>query len=264
MIFSSNIFSQEKGFNYNLAIAFTFSPNTEDVSAFSISPKFEFVYGFKNNWNLGVLAGLSYLKLNRCNYETESSFNLGNLIISAGKSNINLTANTIVAMKIKAGIPLAIYPGSIPKNRITEFNYNNANSSYGWEEAFVWMMNIVPLTAEFKTKIKVNDKLSLLLKTEPGFLVSINSRPSQFCFSSNLGLNTNIGVFNLSLGWVLFYSSLSLENNIHTQNSIYIGTQMDLLSKICEIDFSLNIDKPNGIIEKTAKPNWGIKFKTSL
>lgn len=81
IIFSGIVFSQEKGFNYNIAVGFTFSPNTEDVSAFSISPKLELVYGFQNNWNVGAFIGLSYVRLNRSKYETESSFNVGNLIL---------------------------------------------------------------------------------------------------------------------------------------------------------------------------------------
>jgi hypothetical protein len=264
IIFPGIVFSQENGLNYDLAVGFTLSPNTEDVSAFSISPKLEIVYGFQNNWNVGASIGLGYLKLNRINYGTESSFDLGNLIISVGKRKINLIANTLFSVKFKAGIPLATYPGNIPDNRITEFNYNNGNSSFGWKDPFTWLMNIIPITTEFNITTQINNEFSLLIKAEPAYLISINSRPSQFCLSGILGLNTNIGATELRIGWITFYSSLSLENNIHTQNSMFIGTNMNLFSKIYQIDFNLNIDEPNGIIEKTAKPNWGINLKTSF
>lgn len=159
---------------------------------------------------------------------------------------------------------MATYPGSIPENRITEFNYNNANSSFGWKDPFIWLMNIVPLTTEFDMTTKFNKVFSFLIKAEPAYLISINSRSSQFCFSGILGINTNIGITDLRLGWVTFYSSQSLENNINTQNSMFIGTQLNLFRKIYQIDFNVNIDEPNGIIEKTAKPNWGINLTTSF
>lgn len=264
IIFSEIVFPQKKGFNYDLAVGFTFSPKTEDISAFSLSPKLEVVYEFENDWQAGFEIGLSYLRLNRINYGIESSFRIGNPIISFGKSKINLFANSVVDFKINTGIPLATYPGNIPDNRLTEFNYNNANSSFGWKDPFTWLMNIVPVTTEFNLQTSVTDELSFLVKAEPAYLISINSRPSRFCFSGIFGLNINTGITDLRLGWVLFYSELSLENNNYSQTSIFIGTNISLFNKVYQIDFNLNIDRPNGITDKTAKPNWGINLITSF
>lgn len=262
--YSNKSFSQNNGFEYSLNFGFTLTPNGENVSAFSISPLLEVKYFLGKNHFIGGQLGLTYVSLNRNGYENQTSFDIGNPILMAGFANHQLLNNLSADWIFKVGIPLATFPGTLSQNRLTEFNYNNANSSYGWRDPFVWLMNIVPIVGEANFRYSISRNVSFNIKAAPSYLISINSRPSRFALSSEIESSIDIENLTVRLGWASFYSGLSLENNLHNQNSLFIGCNFDMFNHNFETDFNLNIDRPNGILEETAKPFWGIVIKTGL
>lgn len=256
--------AQNKNFTTVLSTAFTSSAKSGDVSALSVSPVIELSYRFDNNWKLSAKAGLSYLSLKRNVNQTESKISLGNTILSLGSENIKFIGEIDIALNINAGIPLATNPGSIPQNRLSEYNLNNANSAFGWREPLIWIMNIVPVSTEINLTKNLNGYISINAKFEPGYLISINSRPSRFSLLTITTLNFNFNPANLEIGWSSFYSGLSLENNNHVQNSVFAGITFKIADKDFGFSFNLNIDKPNGVMEKTTKPFWGVSLGTSF
>lgn len=203
---SNNVlFAQNSGLHSHISAAVTMSPNAESVSALSIGPLLDIKYAFENIWFIGGQVGVSYVSLDRKSYGKESSVNVGNPILMAGYTNPFSSEHVSTDIAVKAGVPLATFPGTIPDNRITEFNCNNANSAY-----------------------------------------------------------VDISMATLKVGWASFVSSLSLENNYHSQNSVFIGFDFSLFDRTFQTDFNINIDKPNGIMEETPKPFWGVLLGATL
>jgi hypothetical protein len=254
------IFSQTQNFEINAAVGLTFTPAAEDINTISISPLLNIKYNLSEDYFIGAKLGASFVKLNRKNYNIESSFDVANIILGGGIKNLRVYDNIKTDVLLNVGVPLATFPGNIPSNRLTEFNYNNANSSYGWSEPFVWLMNVVPITIETNTNFELNKKLCFLLKVEPGYLIAINSRPSGSVVATKLEAKYNFGKVNFRLGWRTYLTSISIENNNYDQNSISVGLDYKLLQNEFKTDFNLNIDYPNGITERTPKPFWGLVF----
>ena len=67
-----------------------------------------------------------------------------------------------------------------------------------------------------------------------------------------------------ALGWKSYLTSISIENNNYDQNSISIGTDFNLFENEIKTDFNLNIDYPNGFVEKTPKPFWGVVLSYNI
>ena len=260
----SIVLAQTKSFDLRSSIALTFTPYAEDISTTSISPLLILKYNLNKDYYIGTKLGVSYVKLNRKNYGTENSFDIGNLIVSAGIKNAIDFHNIKTDATLNIGVPLATFPGNIPSNRLTEFNYNNANSAYGWGEPFIWLMNIVPITIEANTKIELNRDLNLLLKVEPGYLIAVNSRPSGTAIATNIEAKYNLGKLNMRFGWKSYLTSISLENNNYDQNSVLIGIDFNVFENEFKTDFNLNIDYPNGLVEKTPKPYWGVVLSYNI
>lgn len=252
------VFSQSQNFEIKTAVGLTFAPAAEDINTICISPLLNIKYNLSEDYFIGAKIGASFVKLNRKNYEMESSFDAGNIILGGGIKNLRVYYNINTDALLNVGVPLATFPGNIPSNRLTEFNYNNANSAYGWNEPFVWLMNVIPITIETNTNIELNKKLCFQLKVEPGYLIAINSRPSGSVLATKLEAKYNFGQVDFRLGWRTYLTSISIENNNYDQNSISVGLDFKLLKNEFKTDFNLNIDYPNGITEKTAKPYWGL------
>ena len=265
IINSQNIvFSQTKNFGLRTSIALAFTPSATDINTTSVSPLLIFNYNLSKKYFIGAKFGVSFVRLNRMDYQTENSFDIGNIIVRGGLINAIDYDNIKTDATLNIGVPLATFPGNIPSNRLTEFNYNNANNAYGWSEPFVWLMNVIPITIETNTKVDLNTELSLLLKVEPGYLFSINSRPSGTAIATKIETKYSFGHLNIRLGWNSYLTSTSIENNNYDQNSISIGTDFNLFENEIKADFNLNIDYPNGLVEKTSKSFWGVVLSYNI
>lgn len=265
IISSQNIvFSQTKNFELKTSIALAFTPSAEDISTTSISPLIIFNYNLSAGYLIGAKFGASYVSLNRKNYKNENSFDIGNIIVRGGLINAIDYDNIKTDATINIGVPLATFPGNIPSNRLTEFNYNNANNAFGWGDPFIWLMNVVPITIGTNTKVELSKELILKVKFEPGYLISVNSRPSGTAIAAKIEAKYNFGKFNMRLGWNSYLTSISIENNNYDQNSISIGTDFNLFENEIKADFNLNIDYPNGFVEKSPKSFWGVVLSYNI
>lgn len=264
IIFQNIVFSQTKNFEVKSSTALAFTPSVEDITTTSISPILIFNYKLGKDYVIGAKLGASFVILNRKDYTTQNSFDIGNIILKGGLINAIDYYNIKTDATLNFGVPLATFPGNIPDNRLTEFNYNNANSAYGWADPYIWLMNVVPITIETNSKVELNKELSLLLKVEPGYLIAVNSRPSGTAMATNLEAKYSLGQVNIRLGWKSYITSISMENNNYDQNSLSIGTNFKLFENECKTDFNLNIDYPNGLAENTPKPFWGVVISYNI
>ena len=265
IINSQNIvFSQTKNFELRTSIALAFTPSATDINTTSVSPLLIFNYNLSKKYFIGAKFGVSFVRLNRMDYQTENSFDIGNIIVRGGLINAIDYDNIKTDAALHIGVPFATFPGNIPSNRLTEFNYNNANNAFGWGDPFIWLMNVVPITIEANTKVELNRNLNLLLKVEPGYLISVNSRPSGTAIATKIETKYSFGHLNIRLGWNSYLTSTSIENNNYDQNSISIGTDFNLFENEIKADFNLNIDYPNGLVEKTSKSFWGVVLSYNI
>ena len=82
--------------------------------------------------------------------------------------------------------------------------------------------------------------------------------------ATNIEAKYSFGQVNLRLGWNSYLTSISIENNNYDQNSISIGTDFNLFENEIKADFNLNIDYPNGLVEETPKPFWGVVLSYNI
>ncbi len=248
---------------YKAELGFSFHPRDSEISTFSLSPKFGIDYLITTNLHANLTMGFSYTVLNVSGYLEQNSFDFGNPIITILKklNNSSLFKNNSIAIGV--GIPLATYPGSIPENRMTEQNFLQAMSSYGFNESSLWMLNVVPIMVTGITEVDLGKDFSWRIKLQPNYAIAINSRPDNFQLSAMNELVYSSESYSYSIGIHSFAQSESLENNDLDQTSILLSLNRNFDSHSFGGTVIINIDKPYGFQAKTPKPFLGFGVNAS-
>lgn len=210
------------------------------------------------NLALSLEWGLSRVVLKREGFDDQSKLSFCNPLIGVRLNKIGLPFQINVSPGFRIGIPLAVLPGNIPENRLTELNYNNAVNSRGWENAFLFQMNSVPFILDFKSEKILRNGAVLSFEMNPAYLSSVNSRQSEFTLLLSLEAVYPLAGFEAGLIIRHFISSGNLENNDHNQSSAGIKFSFSSPLGKTSLKTILNIDKPNGISADEPKPFWGV------
>lgn len=254
----------ERTIEGEVGIALTLAPTSAEVSATGISPTLRGRYRLGASWFAEWQLGVSFVALQRTGYGSEQTIDFGNPMLGIGYKDLFRRERLSADLTLRAGIPLATFPGNIPDNRLTEFNYNNANSAWGWRDPYLWLMNVVPIAVEGELHADIAENFRGRLLLAPAFLLSVNSRPSGIAAHEILDVALRLKPVTLRMGWTAFLSPTSLENNDHFQHAVFAGVDFTFLGLGMMADFNLNLDQPNGVAASTPKPFWGTTLRMKL
>lgn len=240
------------------AVAVPPMPQGEGVTGLTVSPWIETGVTFDGELHMGIQWGCTMVRLTRSGYERSARFDAGNPLFFLRYHGIANGDRLHYRVGIRAGIPLATFPGSIPSNRLAEFNYNNANSAYGWRDPYPWLMNVVPVVLDGQVTFGPRSPIGLDVQISPCYLFSVNARSSYAAISSRAEARLNVGSIEIHAGTSWFISGRSIENNDHDQHAVWIGSTVDLSVGRLRLDVNMNVDPPNGIQVKGPKPIGGV------
>ena len=120
IIFQNIVFSQTKNFEVKSSTALAFTPSVEDITTTSISPILIFNYKLGKDYVIGAKLGASFVILNRKDYTTQNSFDIGNIILKGGLINAIDYYNIKTDATLNFGVPLAPFPGNILPVRLSD------------------------------------------------------------------------------------------------------------------------------------------------
>ncbi len=242
-------------------ITFSTAPSSANLNSFTFSPLVEIGYKLHDEYYFAIKFGATYTKLERLGYNTESRTDLSNPIVIVGYLDNKVTKFSTIDMLLNLGIPLATFPGNISKNRLSEFNYNNANNMYGWKESLSWFMNVVPISFTLVNKNEISEKLGIHILINPIYMISINSRPDRQAINANLNIYYKLNDISFNIGTNYFYSVQSIENDDKDKNIIYIGNSVKLEDYTLGAEINLNLNSPKGAFTKNKIYYYGIMLK---
>ncbi|HPN36859.1 MAG TPA: hypothetical protein PL041_00560 [Melioribacteraceae bacterium] len=242
-------------------LTFTNTPTSANISSFTFSPLLEIGYKLKNEYYFALKMGATYTRLERIGYSTDSRTDFANPIVTFGYINNKLSGISNLDMLLNIGIPLATFPGNIPQNRLSEFNYTNANNIYGWKESLSWTMNVIPISVALATNNKLYKNLNFNFVINPIYFISVNSRPDKQAISANLQLEYDFNNYIVNLGTNYYYSLQSIENDDKDSHYLYIGNSFIIGDYLLGAEFNLNLDNRKQNIKRINEYNYGILLK---
>ena len=254
----------EPDLKVSMSSAFSFSTTQQGVQINSVSS----VLGVRYMLNQGIVSEfevpLSFVTLLREKGDYETSFRFGNPSLSIGLKD-DTFYGAEGSLLLRVGIPLATFPGDIQGNRITELNYDYANSAFGWQRSDLWLMNVIPVSLEASLGVRVTPSLSFSCTVSPSYLISVNSAESGAAITARA--STEVSAFGVAIlaGWNSYITTRSIENNNFDQHSIFAGFRWSGFNQPIITELVLNLDEPNGIFRKHGvKPDWGIVFRSDF
>jgi hypothetical protein len=246
-----------------LDVAVTTSPHGPTVDSFGIAPSLEGGYRFTNGLGLTLDGGLVSAALTVEDEPSRHGWFPGNALFGASFER-RLFRSVEGRASLRAGAPLALYHGGIDENRQAELAYTMATSAQGFRDPYLWQMNVVPLLLGGSVTLRPVDWLLLTAKLEPGYLVSVNQRPSRVAIAAHLDATASYRAFTTHAGLYYFASTLPLENRDRAQLALRFGAGVIVDAQHLGVDVSLGLDDPYGAFQDEPHPWWGVSLVGAL
>jgi hypothetical protein len=212
---------------------------------------------------LALDAGVAGVSLDVEGRDSRGGAHAGNLLLGG---SFTWTAAPALELRVcvRAGAPLATYPGGIEENRLAELDYLIALNAQGLREPFVWLTNVVPVVLDARAAWRAHPRLTLVGLLAPAALLSVNQRPSRVALSARADGFLSAGPIFGRLGVAYFLSSLALENAEHDQLSLGAGVGVEAAAQRLSLDLALGLDAPYGVGVPHPAPSWGIALVADL
>jgi hypothetical protein len=246
-----------------IAAAMTTSPSGPTVRSLGAALQLAGEYRFGSGLGLSIAGGASSVALDIEGQAPRSGTFPGNLLLGLSLERW-LHPGLEGQASVRAGAPLALYPGGIDDNRLAELAYGMAASAHGFREPFLWQPNVVPVIVGARARLHALGWLTLGAQLEPAWLLSVNQRPSRWAHAAQLEAAASFQPFVAQLGLTHFASTLPLENRDRAQTALRGGAGALVHGQRVVLDVSIGLDGPYGALQSAPHPWWGIGVSADL
>ncbi len=248
----------------DLEAALALEPSDAELDTWSLSLVVDARHTFRSGFDLGVVAGVSGMGIEVDGQPARSGVDVGNPVLAAGFS-LALQPTLRLRAGLRAGAPLATFPGGIAENRRVEHAYRVANGAHGLRDPLVWEMNAVPIGLELSAWWAASSRASLEARVTTFYAVSVNARPSRLSVAAALLSRwTPLGPLHLEAGLCYFASQEPLMNAELDQLAAQVGAGVRLGHQLVLARFALSLDAPYGIAVDDPQATWGLMLATEL
>ncbi len=250
--------SQRAG-HVGIDAALTASPHGPTVSTLGAALRLSAEYRFASGLGLSLAGGTSSVSLDVEGQRSRSGTFPGNVLLGVRLERAPFPGLQLGA-SLRAGAPLALYPGGIDDNRLAELAYAMAAAAQGFVEPFLWQPNVVPVVLGAQATLRTVDWLTMRAQLAPAHLISVNQRPSRWAIATQLDAAAAFRPFLAHVGLNHFASTLPLENRDRAQLALRAGAGALLDEQRVLLDVSMGLDDPYGAFQSAPHPWWGVSI----
>ncbi len=248
----------------DLETALSLAPSDAEFDTWSLSLVLDARHTFRSGLDLGVAAGVSGMGLAVEGQPSRGGDDFGNVILAGGYSHA-LHPSLRLRAGLRAGAPLATFPGGIAENRRVEHAYRVANGAHGYRDPLVWEMNAVPLGLELSAAWVASPRALVEARVTPFYAVSVNARPSRISLAAVLSSRwMPVTPLHLEAGLSYFASQAPLMNEEQDQLAAQVGAGVKLGRQLVLARFALGLDAPYGITVDDPQATWGLMLAVEV
>ncbi|WP_437579952.1 hypothetical protein [Sorangium sp. So ce887] len=235
---------------------FTASPQDRELATIHVAPQVS--AGVRLN---GWLSATTDVTSAWTTFQVEgearrSSFRFGNPFVTVQAALVEERQRSFRA-GIGVAPPLTTFPGTIPENTETEYNYAVATAARGFADYWLWAPNAIPIALLLRCRMDLSAPVVVGAELDPAVLISVNSNPSRLAMVAAAYAGFRMGPLTPGLRVQMFAQTAPLAGRDFSQWAAILYANAEFEAMFVRSQVAVNLDAPSGLAGQRGATVWG-------